>query len=787
MTQSADTEGWDRFLHYAAHARTKPSFDAEEREYRLDVADRLGGFLSAAREGSALEPGVRTVFDGFFGSRMYELTLAGQNHWLFEWARLDELSLRTALAKFLAPDQTAQARFEAFATVAAQAQPADRVAPHARLVVAFGSLFNFAVEPLALPVIRLARYQRLRVALGEAPPSGLSLAEQYRGQVAFAKLVQRRLEAAGAPVRDMIDVQSLIWSADEYMDSWEPGARIGPPGRTQGKPAMNERKAGPAGGESGERAYLSICAIYRDEAEFMGEWIEFHRLAGVERFFLYDNLSADSHLEVLAPYVEDGTVVLHHWPIAARAQNQAYDNCLALHGDESRWIAFIDLDEFLYSPTGITVAELLREYEGWPGVAVNGAQYGFSGHRTKPQGLVIENYVERVHLQAMRFVKSIVDPRQTSHCFDPHHCIYHRGLAVDENGHPVFGATTTFVSVEQLRINHYWTKSEEEFRRKCAMPEASVGHYRPWPHWDSFRRNFSEVTDRALQAYVPRVREALERTNARRPAKLPTVVQAPPDPVAKDPVAPATPTAPVGTAPSLPAESLAEQATRFEHLALRGHLALLLSRLNVNCMLDVGAFDGGYARDLRAAGYEGWIVSLEPVGTTYDRLSEAAKDDPRWRTLRVALGSNSETRSINVAGNAVLSSFLPHSRYALDELGPMTDTVEREQVAVRRLDELIDECLDGISEPRVFLKIDTQGWDLEVLKGAADTLPAVLAVQTELSLKPIYEGMPGYLETIGHLQGLGFELTGTYPVVRDRSMRMMEVDCVLVRAAAIGT
>src|SRR3954454_18594231 len=74
-------------------------------------------------------------------------------------------------------------------------------------------------------------------------------------------------------------------------------------------------------------AYLSICAIYRDEAPYLREWIEFHGLGGVERFFLYDNLSEDDHLSALAPYLEDGTVVLREWP-AFPGQLEAYAHCL---------------------------------------------------------------------------------------------------------------------------------------------------------------------------------------------------------------------------------------------------------------------------------------------------------------------------------------------------------------------------------------------------------------------------------------------------------------------------
>src|SRR2546429_4010004 len=110
---------------------------------------------------------------------------------------------------------------------------------------------------------------------------------------------------------------------------------------------------------------LSICAIYRDEASYLGEWIEFHRLVGVERFFLYNNLSQDNHADVLLPYVKEGIVKTYDWSLFPftrdgiewrdSGQIQAYGHCLAEHGHESRWIAFIDLDEFLFSPTGSPV------------------------------------------------------------------------------------------------------------------------------------------------------------------------------------------------------------------------------------------------------------------------------------------------------------------------------------------------------------------------------------------------------------------------------------------------
>ena len=115
---------------------------------------------------------------------------------------------------------------------------------------------------------------------------------------------------------------------------------------------------------------------------------------------------------------------------------------------------------------------------------------------------MIENYVERVHFEAMSFVKSIVDPGRPPTAST-------RITSSTSTASPSTrtaircAALRRSVSAKRLRINHYWTKSEQEFRRKCTAPEASVGMFRPWPRWDASRRHFSEVTDRELQAWGP--------------------------------------------------------------------------------------------------------------------------------------------------------------------------------------------------------------------------------------------------------------------------------------------
>jgi hypothetical protein len=272
-------------------------------------------------------------------------------------------------------------------------------------------------------------------------------------------------------------------------------------------------------------AYLSVCAIYRDEARYLAEWIELHRLVGVERFFLYDNFSVDDHREVLAPYVEQGIVTVHDWPVDM-GQLPAYNDCVERHGDDSRWIAFIDLDEFLFSPTGRPVSELLVDYEDAPAVVANWAIFGTSGHQTEPEGLVIENYLMRRHdITENCPFKSIVDPGRTvERSARVHFFSYTEGAAVDENRAPVGGARapseTAFLSYSKLRINHYMIKSEESYRRRRTRGRAHPPAFPPLRE-DAFVRldaGFNQERDTTITMYVPQLREALGAPGLRSPS-----------------------------------------------------------------------------------------------------------------------------------------------------------------------------------------------------------------------------------------------------------------------------
>jgi FkbM family methyltransferase len=215
------------------------------------------------------------------------------------------------------------------------------------------------------------------------------------------------------------------------------------------------------------------------------------------------------------------------------------------------------------------------------------------------------------------------------------------------------------------------------------------------------------------------------------------------------------------------------------------HLHTLFRALEINVVIDVGARIGDYALWLRRNGFRGSIVSFEPVSANLKTLGNRAHQDQDWRVIPVALGAEDEQRDINVTGETVFSSFLTPSDYANAEWGEAVSVAQVERVDVRRLSSVWDEILAARSRPRVYLKMDTQGWDLEVLRGADGCFSAIPALQSEMSIQPIYEGMPGLSDSISELSRLGYEVSGLFPVTHDRAFRLVEVDCVAVRPKLI--
>jgi FkbM family methyltransferase len=214
---------------------------------------------------------------------------------------------------------------------------------------------------------------------------------------------------------------------------------------------------------------------------------------------------------------------------------------------------------------------------------------------------------------------------------------------------------------------------------------------------------------------------------------------------------------------------------------LRENTRQALNRWDINCVLDVGAHFGEYASLLRRSGYEEWIVSFEPVASSFDILQQQMGRDPKWRGYRVALAAANELRAIQVSAESAFTSFLQRSDYSAKNFGNQTKVVRTEMVEVKRLDSVFEACTAVVAQPRVFLKVDTQGFDLEVLEGTGRHLDRVLALQLELSVQGIYEGTVGYLEALERMTRMGFQVSAMVPVNRDSQGLVVEFDCIMAR------
>jgi FkbM family methyltransferase len=202
-------------------------------------------------------------------------------------------------------------------------------------------------------------------------------------------------------------------------------------------------------------------------------------------------------------------------------------------------------------------------------------------------------------------------------------------------------------------------------------------------------------------------------------------------------------------------------------------LGELIDRHRIDAILDVGANRGQFRHLLRRnVGYRGLILSFEPVRACIEALRPQVARDPRWFLYEFALGRRDETGTLHVAEYSQCSSFLDA---APETHGAPLKHAHDEEVSIRALESVFPELK----------KMDTQGYDLEVIHGAGRALREFVALQAELSFLAIYENMPDYATVLAELTSLGFDVSGFYPAARDEDLRTIEFDCLLVRSNAV--
>jgi FkbM family methyltransferase len=213
--------------------------------------------------------------------------------------------------------------------------------------------------------------------------------------------------------------------------------------------------------------------------------------------------------------------------------------------------------------------------------------------------------------------------------------------------------------------------------------------------------------------------------------------------------------------------------------SLRATLCWILRRQRVDHVIDVGANTGQFGHFMRSI-YSGRMSSFEPVSSAFEKLQRATLHDAGWQAYQLALGSKEQVAAIHVAPRSNFSSFLQTNDYCVTRFGDSTVGTREESVSVRRLDEVLDGISADHADERIYLKMDTQGFDIEVFRGLGEKLSRVVAMQSEVSLVPIYDHMPHWTQCIAAFEQAGFGIAGMFPVNRDQG-RVIEYDCVLMR------
>lgn len=219
------------------------------------------------------------------------------------------------------------------------------------------------------------------------------------------------------------------------------------------------------------KTYIALCIIIKNESDYIKEWIDYQRIIGVEKFYIYDNESNDNTKEILEPYI--------------------------------KWIGFIDIDEFIVPIYKNSLKEILKEYEQYGGVGINWCVYGSSNRKDKPNGLVIKNFKYRAKddFVANIHIKTIANPRYIKRFKNPHQilCKYSKKI-VSPNFQILNNFYNNEIDYSKIRINHYYTKSKEEFLIKIKKGKADDKSEKKLSDFEAHDKN--DIYDNIMDKYI---------------------------------------------------------------------------------------------------------------------------------------------------------------------------------------------------------------------------------------------------------------------------------------------
>jgi len=206
---------------------------------------------------------------------------------------------------------------------------------------------------------------------------------------------------------------------------------------------------------------------------------------------------------------------------------------------------------------------------------------------------------------------------------------------------------------------------------------------------------------------------------------------------------------------------------------------IFLQSRSIDCVIDVGANIGQFGLELRRLGYSGRIISFEPLSEAYSKLCLIAENDPAWDVINCALGEKNMEAAIHVSNNSLSSSLLQmtdrHTKVA-----PNSRYIREEPISIRTLDSEFSKV--SSDDRNIFLKIDTQGYEHNVIAGAAAVMENVQILQVEMSICTLYSGSMLFDDLYEIIHNMGFRLHTLHPVMIDRRNRqLLQVDALFSR------
>lgn len=261
---------------------------------------------------------------------------------------------------------------------------------------------------------------------------------------------------------------------------------------------------------------LSICAIFNNEARFLKEWLEFHKLVGVQHFYLYNNRSTDHFMDILQPYIDCGEVQLVDWIQDYShlgewndVQCSAYQHALVTTKGKTKWLAIIDLDEFIVPVKEDNLVKLLSKYKKYSGLAINWQMFGTSHiYKVPDNQLMIEalRYKQESYHKQHKIIKSIVQPDLVSLCVNPHWVFFNKGYHVNADYKKCQEALSPQVCIDKVRLHHYWTRDEDYL---STVKLEHIQKYSPETSFDDLKRmteSYNQQYDYTMERFVPQLK-----------------------------------------------------------------------------------------------------------------------------------------------------------------------------------------------------------------------------------------------------------------------------------------